>query len=213
LEKAIIIIKALDLTSRACLWNGQVRYLDVRQVSFLVGHRMMKRIAIIIVVLLMCLAGICTAWWISDPAVHCKKIVTAFQGHFGRNDDGQSCDRTWIPWSVRNHPRRVYLDWKRSRIRFATGFPNMDMGFHDYTGSHHIVLSIHLYENFARGITISSEAKDKGRAEEIRRMIETMFPRLPARIEEKKAQPASLAAHPPPLGGFMDATRHEGIVK
>jgi hypothetical protein len=162
----------------------------------------MKRIGIIIVVILVCLAGVGITWWGSDPAVHWTTVVTAFQGHFGRSDDGQLHDRSWIPWCVRNNPRRLFLDWKRSRLRLVMGFPNMDMGFHDAKGTHDIVLSVHLYENFARGITITCEAEDQEHAEDIQRMVQTMFPGLPLRIKDRNAQPSPAGdrLHPPQDG-------------
>jgi hypothetical protein len=141
----------------------------------------MKRIAIWVVIVLTCLTGMGIAWWTSDPAVHWSTVEKSFKGHFYRSDDNQSHDRDWIPLSVQSHPRRVYLDWKRSRMHFALGFPNMDMGFHDETGKHDIALSVHLYENFARGITIASDEEDRERAKEILATVTKMFPRLPVR--------------------------------
>jgi hypothetical protein len=65
----------------------------------------------------------------------------------------------------------------------------MDMGFHDHTEDIHTVISVHLYENFARGITVSHTDNGRARAEDIQRIIQDAFPRLPVRLERGDAQP------------------------
>jgi hypothetical protein len=131
------------------------------------------------------LAAVMAVWWRSDPAVHWQIVEERLYHDFGRSDSGTSHDRGWIPFSVLQNPRRQYLDWKRSRIRIAMGFPNMDMGFHDDGTNYHATISVHLFENYARGISISCDSPQKGA--EIENLIRQRFPRLPVRL--LRAQP------------------------
>src|SRR5215469_10485929 len=114
--------------------------------------------------LVLCAGGLTATvvWWRSDPAVHWRIVEDKLYHDFGRSDSGTSHDRGWIPFSVLQNPRRHYLDWKRSRIRLAMGFPNMDMGFHDDGTNYHATISVHLFENYARGISISCDSPQKG---------------------------------------------------
>ncbi len=125
-------------------------------------------------------------WWRWDPAVHWRTVEEKLDHDFKRSDGGASHDRGWIPFSVLENPRRHYLDWKRSRMRLTMGFPNMDMGFHDEGTNYHATVSVHLFENYARGISISCDSPQKGL--EIEKMIRQRFPRLPVRLLTTKTQ-------------------------
>ena len=148
----------------------------------------MKRIVISILILFCCIATFVSLWWISDPVVHWSKVNNKLKGNFGRSDHDVSHDRSWISAWVRNNPKRYYLEWKRSRIGVTTGFPNGGMGFHSYEDNYNIVLSVHLYDNLARGITISYDSGGKTKAEEVQMTLNKAFPHLPTRVIERNAQ-------------------------
>ena len=148
----------------------------------------MKRSIIIIITLLCIILALLILWWFSDPAVHWSKVQDEFKENFVQSDDNLMHDRTWIPVIVRNNPKRYYLEWKRSRIMFTDGFPNGDMGFHSYEDNYNVVLSVHLYENLARGITISFDSGGKSIANEVQVTINKAFPNLPTRVIERNAQ-------------------------
>lgn len=153
----------------------------------LLKDQKIKSRKILVTLMLLCVlftSSSITWWWFHDPAVHWSKIEATFSDQFARCDGGTSQDRSWIPFSVRHHPRRHYLDWKRSRRKLVFGFPNMNMGYCGYHENHHIMLSIHLYENYARGMTVFYDALGRDSIHTIQKKIDETFPRLPVQFIE-----------------------------
>ena len=123
-------------------------------------------------------------WWRLDPAVHWKTIEhRLIESEFARNDrisGDRSFDRSWIPLLVLENPRRHYLE--RSRMRLGMGFPNMDMGFYCYGTNSGVVLSVHLFDNYARGISVSCDPTLLQTRHEVERLLCQQFPGLPVRV-------------------------------
>ena len=155
--------------------------------------RARRAFLVILVCLTFCVASsaaLVAIWWRSDPAVHWRIVEDKLSRDFQRNDTVTSRDRAWIPFSVLQNPHRHYL--KRSRMRLTMGFPDMDMGFHYYGTNYHVTVAVHLFENYARGISIYCDSAQRGL--EMEKLHRQRFPGLPIRLMVTRAQHAAADA-------------------
>lgn len=136
-----------------------------------------------IILSIIILLSICIFWWFYDSSVYWEIADKELLKRFYRNDVGQSRDRSWIPASAFYSPKSWCFHFKSKG--FTTGFPNGDMGYYSNDTASSVILTVHLYDNYAHGITISFKQKDINQAISIKEMLNQKFPRLSIRLFER----------------------------
>ena len=118
-------------------------------------------------------------WTLFDPSVPWKEIENNYITSYEEQISGVS-DRTWIPLFIRLRP---YHLWNKMFSQGAgTGFPDIDMAYTLITQDLKIVVTLHLFDELVRGITISTDSNGSLQSEKIMNQIKKDHPFLPIRI-------------------------------
>jgi hypothetical protein len=123
------------------------------------------------------------AWIVLDPAVDREDLERDFIPKSAEVFSGKQ-DRSWIPFLVRNNPKRLYSElFKRDVV---IGFPDIDQIYTITRGDSKVEMSLHVFDNFVRGITVSTNIKGRETAKQMIKSIKQQYPFLPIRLIEKE---------------------------
>lgn len=119
------------------------------------------------------------SWSAYDPAVYWEDIRNKYIPLYDAEYSGKQ-DRSWIPFIVRYHPRQVFSDLFRPKL--IIGFPDIDMTYVVHENDSEIILTLHVFNNLVRGITIIANSKGEDQATLMIDKINKDHPFLPFQL-------------------------------